>query len=81
MLRGCNCAEGSFSHSRLKGFQAENTVFRRTDFFQTLLNGVDLSGCEIEGITVSDTYSELRGVRVTAEQAAGLALLLGVKIV
>lgn len=50
------------------------------NFFRTALKGLDLSRCELEGITVSETFGELRGVTVGAHQTVGLARLLGMKV-
>ena len=44
------------------------------------MKGVDLSTCDIEGITVSETFSELRGLTVGAHQTVGLARILGIKV-
>ena len=52
-----------------------------TDFFRTPLKGMDLSECVIDGIMVSDQFTELAGVKVSLLQAAELARLMGVKIV
>ena len=41
---------------------------------------MDLSECAIDGIMVSDQFTELSGVKVSLLQAAELARLMGVKI-
>ena len=51
------------------------------NFFRTPLKGMDLSECVIDGIMVSDQFTELAGVKVSLLQAAELARLMGVKIV
>ena len=61
-----------------------NLAFRRADltgadFFQTSLRGVDLSTCEIRGLTLSQDHQELRGAVLALEQAPDVAALLGVK--
>jgi len=53
----------------------------RAELAHTSLKGVDLSGCEIAGLRVSSTFAELRGARVSPEQAVQLAGLLGVEVV
>ena len=60
-------------------FQAVN--LQRVDFFKTSLKGIDLSDCTIDGIMVSETFNELKGVKINAVQAATIAQMLGVKIV
>lgn len=57
----------------------EQVSLIRAEFFHTPLKGVDLSDCVIEGIIVSETFSELRGLKIDASQALDLALLLGVR--
>jgi hypothetical protein len=42
---------------------------------------VDLSGSEIAGIRVSNTFSELAGAKIGLEQAVDLVGLLGVKLI
>ena len=48
------------------------------ELFHTPLAGIDLSSCNIEGITVSDTCAELRGATIDALQASVVASLMGV---
>lgn len=56
------------------------TSLRAARLLHTPLMGLDLTGCELDGIAVSDTNAELRGAVVTMEQAAMLAKRLGVVI-
>jgi hypothetical protein len=42
--------------------------------------GIDLSDCSIEGIMLSDTFSELRGAKMNMFQAACIAQILGIEI-
>lgn len=53
----------------------------RVDFFKTQLEGIDLSDSNIEGIMVSDTFRELRGLKIGPMQAMDLVRFLGVKII
>ena len=69
-----------FSDSKLKKTAFEQVNLTRAEFFHTPLKGVDLSGSVIEGITVSETFSELRGLKIDASQALDIALLVGIKI-
>lgn len=68
------------SDSKFKKLKFDQVDLTRAEFFHTSLKGVDLSGCLIEGITVSESFSELRGLKIDASQALDIALLLGVKI-
>ena len=48
------------------------------ELFKTPLEGMDLTTCQIDGLIVDPP--SLRGAVVTAEQACGLAKLLGLII-
>ena len=80
-LENCNFSDTALSELKLKTPVFAKTDFTHADFFKTSLKGIDLSGCEINGIAVSDTLYELRGVKITSEQAVNVAQMLGVKIV
>ena len=44
------------------------------------MKGVDLSDCVIAGITVSDDFRELAGLKISPMQAVDIAALLGVVV-
>jgi hypothetical protein len=46
-----------------------------------MLKGMDLSGCTIDGIILSDTLDELRGASINVFQCAMVAGLIGIKVV
>jgi len=69
------------SEVKFKKTVFSSTDLTGTDFFRTPLKGMDLSECAIDGIMVSDQFTELSGVKVSLLQAAELARLMGVKIV
>ena len=50
------------------------------DLFRANLKGVDLSGCILEGVTLSASCQELRGAKIHASQAAVVARILGIEI-
>jgi uncharacterized protein YjbI with pentapeptide repeats len=75
------CKEAFVQEARLKRVTFDAVDLTRADFFRTSLKGVDLSGCTIDGISVSEDFHELKGAKVSPEQAVGLAMLLGVTIV
>lgn len=77
----CDLSEAYLTQGQNKGLAFFECRLFRTSFFKTKLAGVDLTTCELEAITVSDDYSELRGLKVTPFQAADLARMLGVVIV
>ena len=53
---------------------------RRAEFFRTPLAGLDFSSCAIEGLSVSESCAELRGLKIAPEQTPVVAALLGVEI-
>ena len=79
-LTGCALSNALFSQVLLKRMVFKDCRFTKAELFRTMLKGVDLFDCDISGIALSDTFSELRGAVVSYDQAAELALLLGVKI-
>lgn len=81
VMRNCNLKEAAFSAVRLAKPEWENIDFSRTEFFGTKLKGVDLSSCNIEGIVVSESCSELKGAKIDVFQAAEIARILGIEIV
>ena len=54
--------------------------FSMADLFRANLKGVDLSGCILEGVTLSASCQELRGAKIHAVQAALVARILGIEI-
>ena len=65
------------------GPEPDNQIFiqpflAHVELCHTPLAGIDLSSCNIEGITVSDTCAELRGATIDALQASVVASLMGV---
>lgn len=76
VLRDAFCSEVKFKKMKLDEVQ-----FSGTDFFRTPLKGLDFSRCQIEGIQVSDTFSELKGMKISSVQALDLVQVLGVIMV
>ena len=77
----CDMRESFLNEMRLrKSPRFERCDLTRADFFRTPLRGIDLSTCEIAGIGVSDTHSELVGALIAADQAVDLVGMLGVKV-
>lgn len=79
-ITDCDLQDSALSQMKLKQTIFDNVDFRHSDFFKTPLKGVDMSSCRIEGILISDTFSELRGMKIDASQAPYIASCLGVKI-
>jgi len=80
-INDCTMREAFLSEVKFKKTTLSNTDLTRAEFFRTPLKDMDLSSCVIDGITVSDTHAELRGVQVNPLQAVELVRLLGVKVV
>lgn len=82
---GTTVKEASFDHAflsemRWKKVKLDQVNFTGVDFFRTMLKGADLSTCNIEGITVSESFQEVRGMKICPVQAADIALLMGIRL-
>lgn len=74
-------SESFFSETKFKKIKFSKVNLSKADFFKTPLKGIDLSDCSIEGIVVSDSYYELKGLKVSVMQTVDIAVLMGIKIV
>jgi uncharacterized protein YjbI with pentapeptide repeats len=54
--------------------------FTEATFTGTSLKGIDLSACSLDGIIVSDNFKELRGLKISHDQAVAMANLLGITV-
>ncbi len=79
-LQSSSLREAVCSEVRFKNVTLAEVNFSGAEFFKTPLAGLDVSNCDINGILVSESFRELRGLRVSALQAMELARLLGVRI-
>lgn len=66
---------------KIKKPRFKQTVFSGTEFFKTKLTGTDLSDCMIDGIRVSVSMEEVRGIQINPGQAVDLMPLLGIKLI
>ncbi len=66
-----------FSSCEIKQTELKNVTLAKAVFFGTKLAGLDFTSCNIDGLTVSDTGTELKGAKVDVWQAAMFAKLLG----
>ena len=83
---GCTISDSNFKEAfltevKFRKPRLKAVNLQRADFFKTPLKGIDLSDCTIDGIMVSDTFSELKGAKINAMQAIELVQILGVKII
>ncbi len=65
LFSGMQCRQAVLARVKLKKTRWQSTDFTGAELFQTPLKGMDLSDCEISGITVSESFSELRGVKLS----------------
>ena len=80
-ISNCKFKESFLSEVKFQKLELNAVDFQRGDFFKTSLRGIDLSDCIIDEIMVSETFNELKGVKINAAQAVGIAQRLGMKIV
>ena len=76
----CDFSHGAITSSRHKKMALSACQIVETNFFGTSLAGLDFSDCDMSGLIVSDTLSELRGAVVNPIQAVELAKLLGIVV-
>ncbi|MFQ7026691.1 MAG: pentapeptide repeat-containing protein, partial [Acutalibacteraceae bacterium] len=79
-IQNANMSNAFMPESKFKRFSVVNTNLEKVDFFKTSLKGIDVSTCNIAGITVSENFNEIKGIQIDALQAADIAQLVGVKI-
>lgn len=77
----CSFTSASLSEMKLKNAVFDRDKFDSTDFYKTLLKGIDLSGCELSHILLSDDFREVKGARLSALQAVEIAKMLGITVV
>ncbi|NDO46686.1 pentapeptide repeat-containing protein [Clostridium sp. MD294] len=80
-IQKCNMKYAFFHKVTFKNIILEYVNFQKADFFKTMLKGIDFSSCDIQAITVSDTFEEVRGMKINAEQAVSIAQILEMEIV
>lgn len=76
----CDLHEASLARVKLRRTTFGQCDLTRAELFLTRLSGMDLSGNVLAGLRLSDTFAELRGARISADQAVDLVGLLGVKV-
>ena len=70
LFEGCCLTDTDLSKSSMSQVVLRKTVFQKcrlvnTELFRTPLKGIDLSDCDISGITLSETLAELKGATVS----------------
>ena len=61
-------------------FRSQGVDLTGADLFRTSLKGMDLTGCTIDGITLSETCAELKGAILDASQTPVVARILGITV-
>lgn len=79
VLTKTDCSQASFHYMNVKDFSISQSNLQGAEFLETSLKQVDLSDSSIEGIVID--LKSLKGAKVSFEQAASLAQILGVIIV
>lgn len=80
-MTGCSFGHASFQAAKFKRIEMRDVVLSGAEFFRSSLKGVDLSQCAIDGIWVSESMKELRGVKINPGQAVDLISLLGIEMI
>ncbi len=78
--RKTDFTETSFSEVSFKKIDTKECVIVKSNFFKTRLNGIDFSKDEFYSPIVSESFFELKGLKINQSQAVDLAVLLGVII-
>lgn len=78
--RTCDFSSADMTEMELHGISLADDRFVGTSFFRTKLVGLDFTSCQLEGIAISDTMTEVYGAKLGLYQAAALARRLGVII-
>ncbi len=81
----CNIEQSDMSEAflddcKVKKFTLNHVNLVRANFYKTVLKGIDLRTCQIDGLILSSEAKEIHGAVVDMLQAAELAKMLGVII-
>lgn len=80
LFRSCDWTEVSCTEASIRDFRIEKSRLIRVNFFKTPLSGVDVSDNELQGLVISDSLHELRGMTISPQQAVELIPLCGIKV-
>lgn len=78
-------SDTSVKNGEISGASLGNTIFEecdftRVNFAKTLLAGIDFTSCDIEGIMLTQGFTELKGAIMTSYQASRIAEAFGIII-
>ena len=77
-LEDTDLTKASLSEVRLKSVTARDAKFVHNNLFKTELAGMDFTRAALEAPTLSASLKELKGAKITVQQAADLIRLWGV---
>lgn len=77
-LKENNLVEGRFDKVTLSSVELEKDDFTKMEFIGTMMKGIDVSSCKIEGLAISP--EGVRGMIVNEVQAIELVSILGIVI-
>lgn len=80
-LSDSDFGDANISECKFKDVELAQVKLTKAVLWRTPLKNMNLTTCELGGITLSDDSAELRGATVNAMQAVELARLLGVTVV
>ncbi|OCN04469.1 hypothetical protein A4S06_02310 [Erysipelotrichaceae bacterium MTC7] len=75
----CELVEGSFLGMKQKGLSFEQCLINKLDLRETSLAGLDVSNSEFDSLFVD--LQKCKGLKIRFDQAASIALMLGLEIV
>lgn len=79
-FEGSSLQEASLDHMKTKALSFADTDLTRAELFGTSLKGCDLSSSTIDGIRISDGYTELKGTSISLDQTPSVLAILGVRV-
>lgn len=80
ILSDCGLPESACQELKVVKTTLRKVDFTNADLFRAVLKGTDLSGCMLDGISLSASCRELKGARIHASQAAVVARILGIEV-
>lgn len=76
----CNFSCADMTDMKLSSVSLDSCKLMGTTLFRTSLTGIDFTTCQLEGIVVSDSLSEVYGCKMSVLQLSSFARMLGILI-
>ena len=80
-LKDCDLTESALSECRLSKLNFDSVDLAGAELFKTSFRGLDLSRCTLDNVALSASCTELKGAVISAQQAAIVARVLGIRVV